>query len=103
MKPHKLQPDRALAFGFIKLLKSKSHKPIYKFMTINEDPVVWQLRVFGEYMDRSMDSAPDSRVTFQPDAWQREVLDGLDEPKTSLLVVGERFQVQRHSCCSVNR
>ena len=99
----KLQPDRALAFGFIKLLKSKSHKPIYKFMAINEDPVVWQLRVFGEYMDRSMDSAPDSRVTFQPDAWQREVLDGLDEPKTSLLVVGERFQVQHHSCCSVDR
>ncbi len=88
---HKLQPDRDLAFGFIKLLKSKNHKPVYKFMAIKGDPVVWQLRVFGEYMDRSMDSAPDRRVSFQPDAWQREVLDGLDEPKTSLLVVGERF------------
>jgi len=98
----KLQPDRALAFDFIKLLKSKSHKPVYKFMAINEGPVVWQLRVFGEYMDRSMDSAPDRRVTFQPDAWQREVLDGLDEPKTSLLVVGERFQAQRHSRFSVD-
>ena len=92
----KLQPDRVLAFSFVKLLKSKSHKPIYKFMAIKEDPVVWQLRVFGEYMDRSMDSAPDRRVSFEPDAWQREVLDGLDEPKTSLLVVGERFQVQHH-------
>lgn len=90
----KLQPDRVLAFSFIKLLKSKGHKPIYKFMAIKEDPVVWQLRVFGEYMDRNMDSAPDPRVSFQPDAWQREVLDGLDEPKTSLLVVGERFQAQ---------
>jgi hypothetical protein len=98
----KLQPDRVLAFGFIKLLKSKSHKPIYKFMAISEDPVVWQLRVFGEYMDRSMDSAPDRRVSFQPDAWQREVLDGLDEPKTSLLVVGERFQAPHHSRCSVD-
>jgi hypothetical protein len=87
----KIKPDRDLGFDFIKLLKSKSHKPIYKFMAIKEDPVVWQLRVFGEYMDRSMDSAPDRRVSFQPDAWQREVLDGLDEPKTSLLVVGERF------------
>ena len=85
----RLQPDRALAFSFVKLLKSKSHKPVHKFMTIKEDPVIWQLRVFSEYMDRSMDSAPDSRVSFQPDAWQREVLDCLDEPKTSLLVVGE--------------
>jgi ATP-dependent RNA helicase DDX60 len=86
---HKLQPDRVMEFSFVKLLKSKSHKPIHKFMVIKEDPVVWQLRVFGEYMDRSMDSAPDPRVSFEPDAWQRDVLDGLDEPKTSLLVVGE--------------
>ena len=98
----KLQPDRVLAFDFIKLLKSKSYKPIYKFMAIKEDPVVWQLRVFGEYMDRSMDSAPDHRVSFQPDAWQREVLDGLDEPKSSLLVVGECFQAQHNSRCSVD-
>ena len=86
---HRLQPDRDLAFTFVKLLKSKSHKPVYKFMAIKEDPVIWQLRVFGEYMDRSMDSAPDPRVSFQPDAWQREVLDCLDQPKSSLLVVGE--------------
>ena len=87
---NRLQPDRDLAFSFIKLLKSKSEKSIYKFMAIKEDPVIWQLRVFGEYMDRSMDSAPDPRVSFQPDAWQREVLDCLDQPKSSLLVVGER-------------
>jgi hypothetical protein len=93
----KLQTDRDLAFSFVKLLKSKSNKPIHKFMLIKEDPVIWQLRVFGEYMDRSMDSAPDPRVSFQPDAWQREVLDCLDKPKSSLLVVGERFQTQYRS------
>ena len=87
---HRLQPGRDLAFSFVKLLKSKSHKPIYKFMAIKEDPVIWQLRVFGEHMDRSMDGAPDPRVSFEPDAWQREVLDCLDQPKSSLLVVGER-------------
>jgi len=86
---HRLQPDRDLEFTFIKLLKSKSHKPLYKFMAIKEDPVIWQLRVFGTYMDRSMDSAPDPRVAFQPDAWQREVLDCVDNPKSSILVVGE--------------
>jgi ATP-dependent RNA helicase DDX60 len=86
-----LQPDRNLEFSFVKLLKSKSNKPIHKFMAIKEDPVIWQLRVYGEYMDRSMDSAPDPRVVFQPDAWQREVLDCLDNPKSSVLVVGENF------------
>ena len=96
---HRLQPDRDLEFSFVKLLKSKSHKPIYKFMAIKEDPVIWQLRVFGEYMDRSMDSAPDPRVAFQPDAWQREVLDCVDNPKSSILVVGEgAFSVNVNLC-----
>lgn len=65
---HGLQPDRDLAFNFIKLLKSKSNKAVHKFMAIKEDPVIWQLRVFGENMDCSIDSAPDPRVSFQPDA-----------------------------------
>jgi hypothetical protein len=86
---NRLEPDRNLEFSFVKLLKSKSHRPLYKFMAIKEDPVIWQLRVFGTYMDRSMDSAPDLRVSFQPDAWQREVLDCVDNPQSSILVVGE--------------
>ncbi|KAF8878473.1 hypothetical protein CPB84DRAFT_1966141 [Gymnopilus junonius] len=75
-----------LSFSFIKLLDSKTKSPRYPFMAIQEHPVIWQLRVFGEYMDRSMDSAPDTRVSFEPDAWQRKVLDGIDKNK-SLLVV----------------
>jgi len=59
-------------------------------MAIVEHPVIWQLRLFGEYMDRSMDSKPDGRVAFEPDAWQRKVLDGIDANK-SLLVVGSSF------------
>ena len=55
-------------------------------MKIMEHPVVWQLRFFGDYMDRSMDSLPDPRVSFEADAWQRRVLDGIDQNK-SLLVV----------------
>ncbi len=96
---HRLQPDRDLAFKFVKLLKSKSHKPVYKFMAIKEDPVIWQLRLFGEYMDRSMDSASDPRVSFKPDAWQREVLDCLDQPKSSLLVVGKRTVLMDDFSC----
>jgi hypothetical protein len=38
----------------------------------------FQLMHFGPYMDRNMDSAPDDRVTFEPDGWQRKVLDEID-------------------------
>jgi ATP-dependent RNA helicase DDX60 len=82
-----LADDRKLSFEFIKLIRSKSKKPLYKFMRIIEDPIQWQLRLFGDFLDRSMDSKPDPRVAFEPDAWQREVLDCLDK-KESVLVVG---------------
>ena len=81
-------PDRPLSFSAIDLMSSKSNKPYHKFMAIVEPPIIWQLRLFGKYMDRSMDSAPDKRVTFQPDAWQRQVLDCIDQDH-SLLVVGQ--------------
>jgi len=65
-------------------------------MHISENPVVWQLRLFGEYMDRSMGSRPDPRVSFEPDAWQRDVLDCLDMGNCSALVVGMVFPVMLH-------
>ena len=80
--------DRSLNFDFVKLVKSKSGSAVYKWMRIKEEPVVWQLRLFGEFMDRSMDSQSDPRVSFKPDAWQRKVLDCLDRNE-SVLVAGE--------------
>ncbi|GBE83891.1 Uncharacterized helicase [Sparassis crispa] len=81
-----LAADRSLSFDFVKLVKSKSKSSLFKFMRIVEDPIVWQLRLFGEFMDRSMDSRPDSRVSFQPDAWQRRVLDCLDANQSVLVI-----------------
>ena len=60
-------------------------------MHITEGAVEWQMRLFGEFMDRSMDSQEDSRVLFKPDAWQRKVLDSLDQ-NHSILVVGESIK-----------
>lgn len=80
--------DRKLSFKFVKLIGFRTGTPYHEFMHINEHPVIWQLRLFGEFMDRSMDGAPDSRVAFKPDAWQRTVLDSIDA-NDSLLVVGE--------------
>ncbi|KAI0776031.1 P-loop containing nucleoside triphosphate hydrolase protein [Trametes elegans] len=77
--------DRELNFDFVKLVKSKSGHAVHKWMRITEDPVVWQLRLFGEYLDRSMDSQSDPRVAFKPDAWQRKVLDCLDKNESVLV------------------
>ncbi|KAK4988926.1 hypothetical protein LTR66_007187 [Elasticomyces elasticus] len=46
----------------------------------------FQLLHCGPYLDRSIDSAPDHRVEFDPDGWQRKVLDGIDANR-SLFVV----------------
>ncbi|KAH8085472.1 P-loop containing nucleoside triphosphate hydrolase protein [Cristinia sonorae] len=75
--PNQSAVDRKFGFVFARL---------DEFMRITEHPVVWQLRVFGEYMDRSMDSQSDSRVSFKPDAWQRKVLDCLDANESVLVV-----------------
>ena len=84
--------DRVLCFDFVKLVKSKSGHAVHKGMRIQEDPVVWQLRLFGEFMDRSMDSASDPRVSFKPDAWPRKVLDRLDRNE-SVLVAGASHEL----------
>ena len=46
----------------------------------------FQLSYFGLYMDRNMDSAPDDRVPFEPDLWQRQVLDEIDADNSVFVV-----------------
>lgn len=46
----------------------------------------FQLLHCGPYLDRSIDSAPDPRVDFEPDGWQRKVLDGIDANKSMFVV-----------------
>ena len=53
---------------------------------IDLDNQSFQLLHCGPYMDRNLDSAPDSRVPFQPDRWQRRVLDDLDAQKSVFVV-----------------
>ncbi|KAK0207916.1 hypothetical protein DFS33DRAFT_392484 [Desarmillaria ectypa] len=75
-----------LAFDFVKLVRSKGDV-LYPWMKITEHPILWQLRLFGPYMDRSMDGSFDRRVNFDPDAWQKNALDCIDDPNHSMLVV----------------
>ncbi|KAH8731978.1 hypothetical protein GQ44DRAFT_755334 [Phaeosphaeriaceae sp. PMI808] len=73
--------DRKLPFQFV--LNQDIAIPD---LALNLSPEHFQLLHCGPYFDRTMDSAPDSRVPFEPDAWQRRVLDEIDA-RRSLLVI----------------
>lgn len=73
--------DRALPFKFA-LPATSAKLPL----DVGLPPLEFQLLHCGPYLDRSNDSASDSRVDFEPDGWQRRVLDGIDADK-SLFVV----------------
>jgi superfamily II RNA helicase len=76
-----VQEERKLCFEFVSLDSKHST------MQVGISPLEFQLIHGGPYMDRNMGSAPDPRVyDFEPDMWQREVLDQIDAKK-SLFVV----------------
>ncbi|KAJ5561041.1 hypothetical protein N7535_009238 [Penicillium sp. DV-2018c] len=73
--------DYPLAF---KLFEIPTRAPSMK---IDMTPVEFQLAHGGPFMDRSIDSKPDSRTPdFEPDSWQRDVLDQIDAKKSAFIV-----------------
>ncbi|KAL6706224.1 hypothetical protein ACN47E_005959 [Coniothyrium glycines] len=72
--------DRKLPFKFA------LEDTLVSDLALTLSPEDFQLLYCGPYFDRTMDSAPDSRVPFEPDAWQRKVLDEIDA-RRSLLVI----------------
>jgi hypothetical protein len=72
-------PDRKLVFQFALPTRADS-------MAVKEDSKEFQLMHCGPYLERSFDSKPDNRVEFQPDGWQRRVLDGIDANKSMFVV-----------------
>lgn len=80
LKVPSIEGDRKLTFAFALDETSSAD------LTLGLSPEEFQLLYCGPYFDRTMDSAPDVRVPFEPDAWQRKVLDEIDA-RRSLLVV----------------
>lgn len=79
--PLETQIEHPLSF---KLSNAISRAP--KLMA-GTDPVEFQLLYGGPFMDRSIDSSPDSRTPdFHPDRWQRDVLDQIDQKKSAFIV-----------------
>ncbi|KAF2455466.1 hypothetical protein BDY21DRAFT_365243 [Lineolata rhizophorae] len=73
--------DRPLSFPFV-LDNARDYGDLTVRLSSND----FQLSHCGPYFDRSMGSAPDDRVPFEPDEWQRKVLDEIDKNR-SLFVV----------------
>lgn len=76
----KLEIDRALAF------KLNLPSSIFKDLSVNIDPIDFQCLFCGPYLDRNLDSKADPRVHFNPDGWQRQVLDELDADRSVFVV-----------------
>ncbi|KAI8404405.1 hypothetical protein FOFC_15900 [Fusarium oxysporum] len=74
------EPQRKLPFTIIPRTIMKDAPKLI------QDHRLLQLQHGGPYMDRRFDSRPDARVPFEPDAWQRDILDSIDAEE-SLLVV----------------
>lgn len=73
----------------VTLKRPLAFKPVdidKRLLPSGTDPKEFQLDHCGPYMERSFDSQPDPRVPFDPDAWQRKVLDAIDENKSVLAV-----------------
>ncbi|KAK5112755.1 hypothetical protein LTR62_003853 [Meristemomyces frigidus] len=71
--------DRKMAYTFA--LPSKVDSLAVKLSSKE-----FQLTYCGPYMERSFDSRPDPRVEFNPDGWQRKVLDGIDANQSVFVV-----------------
>lgn len=81
-------PSRPLSFIFVDL---KQQKLKLKAIGVGDIAIPggatnFQLEHCGPYFDRAIDSAPDARVPFHPDAWQRKVLDAIDADKSVFVV-----------------
>ena len=72
--------DRKLSFA------PNLRLPDAKEFSVSMNPRDFQLLHCGPYMDRNLDSAPDPRVPFEPDGWQRKVLDELDAERSVFVV-----------------
>jgi hypothetical protein len=55
-------------------------------LSVPGDAAIFQLEHCGPYLEIAIDSAPDPRVPFHPDAWKRKVLDAIDENQFSFVV-----------------
>ena len=67
-------PSRPLAFPCVDPRTLKRDQ-----FSLPGSPIEFQLEHCGPYLDRALDSASDSRVPFEPDGWQRCVLDAIDK------------------------
>ena len=47
---------------------------------------MFQLLYLGDNLKRTLNSTPDKRVRFEPDDWQKDLLDSVDRKESALVV-----------------
>lgn len=88
-----LQEERELGFKFVDLVDSESGELLYPHLHISMSCIEFQLKYYGEFMDRSMGGMPDNRVRFEPDGWQREVGTIEDTPIPQRAFLNDYFYI----------
>lgn len=89
---HALEAATALGAPLSFTSTAKDQKLSFRFRIPSNTEVLgidwkeFQLLYSGPYLDRNIDSAPDDRVPFEPDGWQRKVLDEIDADNSILVV-----------------
>jgi hypothetical protein len=80
-----------------KLVRYNTNFELLKKILITTDSfdhdVFFQLNYCGDKLKRTLDSNNDSRVKFQPDKWQRDLLDAVDRNESSLICILIRHNI----------
>lgn len=87
LKAKSLSPKLSLELSkLIDAIQASTEKAKIQGVYQGSTSIEHQLEHYGPEMERGFDSAPDSRVAFKPDAWQRKVLDAIDEDKSICVI-----------------
>lgn len=68
-----------------KKLATSANLDKMQFSDTTKNDILFQLTYLGDKLKRTLNSKPDKRVRFEPDDWQKELLDAVDSKQSALV------------------